>query len=81
MSFVFFKDTFHREQSLSYQNALRLATKEWVEKLEAKAEKSRKRESYDDKERDPSGSVTPDMEAKPQLSLDERKLSNKEIPY
>ncbi|KAF8517404.1 vacuolar DHA amino acid exporter [Hysterangium stoloniferum] len=75
-SFVFFKDTFRRERSLSYQGALQRATKERAEKLCAEAEKSLKRESYEEK-RDTMDSVIPNLEAQP--VLDEMKLSIKDI--
>ncbi|KAF8517403.1 vacuolar DHA amino acid exporter [Hysterangium stoloniferum] len=78
LSFVFFKDTFRRERSLSYQSALRRATKERAEKLHTKAEKLPKSDSYE-KERETGDSATPDLEAQPQPMLDEMKLSIKEI--
>ncbi|KAF8483111.1 MFS general substrate transporter [Gautieria morchelliformis] len=68
VTLAFFKDTFRRERSLSYQNALRRATKDHEEKLRVKEENARKWHSNDEKCDQVTACSSPDMEAQPERS-------------
>ena len=63
---MFFKDTFRRERSLSYQSALRRAMKEREDRLRAHKEKARKRHSRDEKHDHDARSMSPDLEVQPE---------------
>lgn len=71
ISFIFFKDTFRRQRSLAYQSALRhlLKEREDREKVRRHHEESKRKEK----------SHPRDLEASRQPSIDEIRLSIKEV--
>ncbi|KAF8574318.1 vacuolar DHA amino acid exporter [Ramaria rubella] len=79
VTFVFFKDTFRRERSLSYQSALRQATREREEKLRAK-EEARRHVSKNEKHEEAAAGLPADIEAHPEEpTLADIRLSLRDI--
>jgi len=79
LTFIFFKDTFRRERSLSYQNALRHVRKEQEAKLRAK-EKNHSHTPNSLKFNEKTGSMsTHDLEVGATPELQEIRLGLREV--
>ena len=82
VSFVFFKDTFRRERSLSYQGALRRAMKEREQRLRVHEEKAGKGHLKDEKIDHAARCTSPDLEVQsehPHPTLADIRLTLRDI--